>query len=359
MAAYHLAKGGASVLLLDRARLPRGKPCGGGITAGVVENLGWDASDLIESRISNIRWLLNHERQTTTVNEHALVMVNRRDFDLRLVEHALEVGPGPVELRDGYEVQSIEEDAGGVTVCGPGGDRVRAKYAIGADGALGKTARSVGLARRTRPGIAIDAEIEVTSELFDLEGSQATLNLACLRYGYGWIFPKAGYLSCGVGSWDPRTRLPPAMDDYIRRSLPAGGVRSEVRTGHPIPLWVGHAPLATSRVCLVGDAGSLVDPILGEGIRFALESGKLAAETVVTLLGDTGDAPAGGTTDCRAYERSVARGIGAFFEALRSFVQPMLLRRPDVFFRKFCEEGRSFAALARSLAVDGAAPLRP
>jgi hypothetical protein len=149
------------------------------------------------------------------------------------------------------------------------------------------------------------------------------------------------------------------MDDYVQRSLPAAGVRSEIRRGHPIPLWAGHVPLATPRVCLVGDAGSLVDPILGEGIRFALESGRLAAETVITLLGGTAVKTGNGTVDCRAYGRSVAHGIGAFFEALRTFVQPMLLRRPDVFFEKFCEGGRSFAALARALAVSGAAPLLP
>jgi flavin-dependent dehydrogenase len=326
----------------------------------VLESLDWDASDLVEAKISTIRWFMNHERPSALPAQPPLVMVNRRDFDARTVDQALQVGAGLVELRDGYDVQTLEEDDDGVTVCGPEGDRIRARYAVGADGALGKTARSLGLARQTPPGVAIDAELEVTAEAFDAEKDQVTFNLACLRYGYGWTFPKAGYLACGVGSWDARVRLPKVMDAYINRSLPAGSVRAEVRRGHPIPLWAGHVPIATRRVCLVGDAASMVEPIMGEGIRYAMESARLASDTVLAILGDTdARSEAGRPTDCRAYQRAVSRGMGAAFEALRSFVQPLLLRRPDVFYRKFCEEGNSFISLARALAAQHAVPLTP
>ena len=132
--------------------------------------------------------------------------------------------------------------------------------------------------------LTIDAKVEVVPEILEAEKEQATFNFFCLPQGYGWIFPKTGYLSCGVGSWSRNHSLPKAMDDFLAKSFPAGSIRSVKRSGHPIPIYAGHREIATQRVCLVGDAANLVDPIMGEGIRFALESGSLAAEIIKILL---------------------------------------------------------------------------
>ena len=139
------------------------------------------------------------------------------------------------------------------------------------------------------------------------------------------------------------------MDDYLARSLPAGSIRSATRSGHPIPLFEGPARIATRRTCLVGDAASLVDPVLGEGIRFALESGRLAATVVAALLGDGVDADGRRVEDCGAYQAAIDAGIGREFERLRRFVLPVFLGSPAFFFRQFIEDRRSYVALARSL----------
>jgi geranylgeranyl reductase family protein len=351
MAACRLAATGASVLLLDRARLPRVKPCGGGLSPVVEKVIDWDFSALVQARIGATRSLLNYERPHTSTTPATLLMVNRRDFDLHLVERALRLGGGRIELRDGCEVAGVEEDSDGVTVSA-GGERIRTRYVIGADGALGRTARSLGLGRRRRAAGTLDAEIEVDPEVFEAQAGYATFNYACVTGGYGWTFPKAGYLSCGVGSWGGRVQLPAAMDEYLRRSFPAGSIRAETRWGHPIPVWAGHTPVATPRVCLVGDAASLVDPVMGEGIRFALLSGRAAAEVILTLLGEYAEpTEAAAPTDCRAYGRRIEKGIGAEFEALRRFVLPMILRTPELFYRQFVEEERSYFSLARAMSA--------
>lgn len=355
MAAVRLAEAGARVLVLEKERLPRDKACGGGLTPPVDELVEWDLEPWVRARIHATRWLLDYGREVRAEGPQPFRMVNRRDFDLHLVERALRLGGGRVELRDGFAVAHVEEDEDGVTVHGPAGERIRARYLVGADGALGRTARSLGLARKRRPGIAIDSEIEVSADVWEEERARTTFNFSCVRNGYGWIFPKDGYLSCGVGSWGGRVRLPQAMDDYLARSIPAGAIRSEVRRGHPIPLYDGPAVIATRRACLVGDAASLVDPLMGEGIRFALHSGQLAARTILSLLGM--DADGGRPADCRAYGLRVHEEIGREFERLRRFVLPLFLRDPAFFYRKFYEEGQSYFALARVLESRfGAAP---
>jgi flavin-dependent dehydrogenase len=145
--------------------------------------------------------------------------------------------------------------------------------------------------------------------------------------------------------------MPAAMDEYIARTLPPGSVRSMVRLGHPIPLWAGDVPLATPRVCLVGDAANMVDPILGEGIRFAVMTGRMAADVVLALLGDEKARPGERPVDCHAYSRQVESTLGAGFESLRQIVLPIFLKSPDFFFKKFYEEGVDYLAFARGLAA--------
>ena len=355
MAACVLAGAGVRTLVLDRASLPRPKACGGGLTPPVSGLIPWDFSHVVQERIGATRCMLRHER-TVETRHAAIMMVNRAEFDLHFVERALDLGGGAVELREKYEIEGVEEGEDGVTVVGRDGERIRARYVIGADGALGRVARSLGLARESRPGIAIDAEVEVHPEVFEIERQRITLNFSCVRNGYGWTFPKRDVLSCGVGSWSGRARLPGALDEYLERSLPRGSIRSIVRRGHPIPLWSGDRRFATPRVCLVGDAACLVDPILGEGIRFALLSGATAAETVVALLG--GRPAAGGETsgdrlptDCLAYSRQMRSVLGNGFDALRQIVLPIFLKSPEFFYRKFYEEGVDYMTFASGLAA--------
>lgn len=138
--------------------------------------------------------------------------------------------------------------------------------------------------RRKPGGAAIDAEVQVDPATFQAERSQVTFDLWCLPNGYGWIFPKGDHLSCGVGSWRTPRKLPAHMDRFLARSLPPGSIRHQVRRAHPVPVFTGHRAVATRRVCLVGDAAALVDPVLGEGIHHAIFSGALAAEVISLVL---------------------------------------------------------------------------
>ena len=107
---------------------------------------------------------------------------------------------------------------------------------------------------------------------------------------------------------------------------------------------------------LAGDAANLVDPVTGEGIRFALLSGMLAAETILSLAGGAAERIRPPPTESAkaaggmAYERRVHHAIGRELEIRRLFALPVFLEAPDLFYRKFVLEGRDMAATYRNLA---------
>jgi len=179
-----------------------------------------------------------------------------------------------------------------------------------------------------------------------------------LSQGYGWIFPKKDYLSCGVGAWQGQRSpgLPKIMDDFLNNSFPPGSISTVKRLVHPIPAYAGHREIATQRVCLVGDAANLVDPIMGEGIRYALQSGMLAADGIISLV--TGEPasdiqPEDVTWEngaCRVYQALIHRGFGQDLDILYRFALPIFLDAPEFFFRKFIIQGYSYSEYFRNIA---------
>ncbi len=263
LAALRLAEAGARTLILEKEKLPRDKACGGALTASPVKAmLDWDFSALVEAEVETIHSQLASARSVDMHHAPPTLLVNRRDFDRHLVERALDRGRETVVLHDESQVTHVEEDEAGVTVACKAGDRFRARYVVGADGAAGRTAAALDLGRRTRPGIGIDDEIQVSPEVWAEERERMSFNFACVEGGYGWIFPKRGYLSCGVASWSGESRLPAALDSYLSRAL-RGGTGERKRRGHPIPIYEGPRRISTRRTCLAGDAADLVEPDSG------------------------------------------------------------------------------------------------
>lgn len=353
-AAAALAGDGARVLLLEKQTLPRVKPCGGGLPFGAADLLG----DLpVEATTRHVRTLFDSEHERVTATERPIHMVRRSAFDLYLVNRALQARPGSVELRDGRAVADVAESETSVTVTMAGGERISAPWAVAADGVLGVSRRSLGMPAAARPAGAIDADVEVEPDVFEQERDRATFNFGCVPNGYGWIFPKDGYLTCGVGSWRGRARLNVAMKQLLDDLLPAGSVRSVRQVGYSIPIYAGRIPVATKRVCFAGDAASMVDPIMGEGIRYAMRSGETAAAVISALLGATSwqhDVPQ--SAGCLAYQAAIDSGTGAEFERLLRVIVPIFTKSPRFFYDQFFMRGTSYSDLARRVVAAMSAP---
>jgi hypothetical protein len=146
--AYRLARAGARVCLLDRARFPRDKPCGGGLTLRAVRELPFSVEPVVEDRVDTLELGLRYARRWSSRAEGPLVlMTQRRRLDAFLAERAAAAG---AEFRDGVKVTEADP-AGAVTV---GGERLEAEVVVGADGASLASRSKATLAMRTSLGSA-------------------------------------------------------------------------------------------------------------------------------------------------------------------------------------------------------------
>ena len=128
--AIHLARGGARVLLADRARFPRDKPCGGGLTGRAVRHLPCDVSSVVEHVVDRFVLRVGYRGSFARSSEAPLIlMTQRRRLDLHLAEQAAAAG---ADFRDGVRVEGLELGDDGVTA-DVGGSRVRAAYVVGAE----------------------------------------------------------------------------------------------------------------------------------------------------------------------------------------------------------------------------------
>jgi geranylgeranyl reductase family protein len=276
-AAYRLARAHARVLLVDKERFPRDKPCGGGLTTRAVRQLPFSVEPVVEDRITRVRCRLRYGRVMERESAQVLcAMTQRRRLDAFLVEQAVAAG---AEFRDGVRV-TLESD----TQIRVDGKPVEVAAVIGADGANGGTSKALGLGGGIVNGVALEGNLAYERLPRDTWRGLLVLELAVIPGGYGWIFPKGDHVNVGVGGWGEEG---PKMRQHLRMLCGHYGIElrdlSDVR-GHRLPMRRPQTRLARGRALLIGDAAGLVDPVSGDGMYEAFVSSRLAAEHVTALL---------------------------------------------------------------------------
>ena len=275
--ALHLARAGARVLMADKARFPRDKPCGGGLTGRALKRIPVDPSPVVERDVDRFELRLRYGSRFARSHDEPLIrMTQRRLLDAFLAERATHAG---AELRDGARVTELELGETGVTAR-VGRDRVRADVLVGADGANGVVARSAGLGEGIVRGVAIEGNIPLEALSGDLRRT-AVIELAVLPGGYGWVFPKGDHANLGVGGWGSEG---PRLRDHLARLAQAHGIHPDAlmdTRGHRLPMRTHGTAAGSGRVLLVGDAAGLVDPLSGDGMYEAFVSARLAADAIL------------------------------------------------------------------------------
>ena len=298
--AYHLAKAGARVLLLDRAEFPREKPCGGGVTARAFDRAPVDLTPVVERQINRVRFSYRLGKSFEYGYSQPLVyMTQRHRMDEFLMQQAAEAG---ADFHGGSVVRSLELEKDEVRI-DVNGDTFEAGAVVGADGANGVVARLSGLKPVTNPPVALEANFPYDGEDAPPPwGDMLALEVGSMPGGYGWSFPKADHFNVGCGGWNTqggqlRPHLAALRKHYGLQSSEMVNIR-----GHHLPTRDDGAPIVRGRALLVGDAAGLVDPLSGEGIFAAFVSGHLAAARLLRFL-DGMDA------DLYPYEAAVEREL--------------------------------------------------
>jgi geranylgeranyl reductase family protein len=278
-AAYHLAKRGHSVLVLEKESFPRYKPCGGGVSPAVAQWFDFDFSPAISIKSSSIRytWNMADPVEVELHIKEPIWMVRRDVFDHFLIQQAQKQG---AELRDNTEVKGIEfkSDRWQVnTANGP----VEGRYLIAADGVKGSMAKWLGFKERKR---RLAGALEVETPAPKDQSSKIHFEFGMVKNGYIWNFPKADGYSIGVGTF--RGGEPQDFKGILSEYGKMFGV--DVNTckqyGHPLCLWDGEQKLHTQNAVLAGEAACVVDPFTAEGIRPSMFSGLKASEAVSQAL---------------------------------------------------------------------------
>jgi geranylgeranyl reductase family protein len=298
-AAFHLARAGLRVALVERESLPRYKTCGGGLVGRALRWLPVSVTTVTELVCHEVVVGLAPSRLVFRCRrpEPLVTMTMRSALDRLLAETAAAAG---ADLQTPCAVTAVEPVDGGVRLATSRGP-LRAAFVVAADGATGTVSRAGGWNVRRSSIPALELEAEVDGPTLDRFGAAARFDFGIPRRGYAWVFPKATHLSVGVLSTRRGARgLSEALAAYLARLdiHPRRGTRH----GYVIPIRQAESPLVRHRLLAVGDAAGLADPLTAEGISFAALSGRLAAQALIA--GELDEA----RTRTR-YERAVAARV--------------------------------------------------
>ena len=285
LAAYELAQHGVSVLILEKSRFPRYKVCGAGLTHKILKEIPFDVSPVFETRIHTFIFSSGFKNVFSRNSPDPMIYCTMRDkFDACLLDKAITAG---ARIRYGEKVTEVQQDSSSVSVITRSGT-FWTKLVIGADGASSAVARSARLRENIMSGLAWEAEIKVDTSAVKTFSKTVFLDWGAFPGGYGWVFPKGDHFSIGVGG---PANLSKWMMPYYRNFIVYLETTSGIKVletmslkSWPIPVRIKKSRFHRERVLVAGDAAGLTDPLTGEGIYYAIRSGKLASAACYDYL---------------------------------------------------------------------------
>ncbi len=328
MTAFHCGDrlGGSSILVLEKAVFPRRKVCAGGLAGRARAHIPFDIGRVVRATVDSfeVNGVLSKEFRLT-YGEPVVYVVDRSEFDVLLLQKAKENCRNLV-VKQGETVVGLKQELDRVTVQ-TDTSVYRCKVLVGADGASSRIAKSEGLVQPRDIGLAIEGSLAANGA----DASQDTIivDWSTDQQAYAWVFPKGNLLS--VGAAGPNARVPSLqarLGEFLRTKGLADDIPADTRS-HPLASCNSRSGIVKGRLLLVGDAAGLVEPFTGEGLSGAMQSARLAADSIGAFLSGKQDALA-------RYERLVRSCIIADLEAAQ-VVKSVFYANPELCCKILCD----------------------
>ncbi len=296
----YLAEKGLDVIVLEKGSFPRDKACGGALRPSIIREF-----DYLKKGLSRIPHTLCYRAKMYAPslenfvdyrpNKVVMYNIRRRDFDSLLADFAKDAG---CQILENETVKMVQKTQNGYALQTESGNDYEGKIIIGAGGMHDPVARYLrkkeGLSEKwpkSDIGLAVMEEYEVDDEfVLDRFGDERTCHFHLKPndlYGYAWTFSKEGGLNIGYGAFwrdiknvDIRSKFSEYLKSMKKQGLVPSDLYSNKPKGALIPLRGAIKTTYSDRIMLIGDAAGFVSPIGGDGIYYAMDSGKIAANMV-------------------------------------------------------------------------------
>lgn len=343
-AAYWLAREGHQVVLVEKAAYPRDKTCGDGLTPRAIYELdlmGFDFTVPEFHRIHGLRSYAGNRKLEMAWPDHSVFpswggVIRRSDLDAQVAGLVSKQG---ATVREQTSASPVIEDGllAGVRLETDGNEEtLRPRVVVIADGSTSRFGRTLGTHRDRDYPLGMAARGYFTTERSEDGFLESHLDLrdetGASVPGYGWVFPLGdGTANVGVGllstaqRWKG-TNTSKLMDSFVSMVPGSWGVKPETAITEPrggkLLMGFSVGPLSGSNWVVVGDAGGAINPFNGEGIAYAYETGRLAAETVHRALAE------GDLGLLASYPDRLMQVFGDYYKVGRIFVKA--IGRPSV-----------------------------
>ncbi len=302
--ALNLSKKGYSVCIIEKEASGNIKPCAGGMASSMKKFLPLDFDQAIESRIRNVefRWKASDNVIADLSGESPFWIIRREKLDQLLLDEALKYGSKIVRPAQVEKITS--QNKTWIIKCS-NEDIYKSKFLVIADGSQSKWAGYFKLGPR-KPKFANTIALRLKG-LGNIPKDSVRFEFGFVKYGFAWAFPLKDCVNIGLGTFINNKLL--KDEDLNNEVIKSFGFEDlSFKIVHKrLRIWNGLHKLNGDRVIAVGDAASLCDPFLAEGIRPSLISSYYAAESIDQYLSSN-------KSDLNNYSKNINKEWGKSME---------------------------------------------
>ena len=281
-AAFHLASKRKNVCILEKNISSQGRTCGGGMSSAVQNWFPFKLSPIVEEVIKNVEFSwCNADKVVAEISGSSpFWIVKRENLDTFLLDQAINSG---CNLFTTFKVIDLKKISNIWQITALDGRQIEAKAVVIADGSQSPWPQALKLGpHQQKFASTFSGTIKRRG---NVKSETARFEFGLVKNGFAWAFPANNEVNIGMGTFlNNKNSIP--VNKILNSFLPDLGFEPSEVIGHEkkLRVWNGHSKLNGEGILLVGDAASLCDPFLAEGIRPALMSGFEASKALIYWL---------------------------------------------------------------------------